>query len=244
MNSKGELQELCQKRGCGLPEYCSVSSDGPSHSPLFVRQVTVVWENQTITQRGEGRSKRDADKVAANEMLQLLKADTVGKIPPSSCVVTNHVCVQREYDDVYSEPVASPTRFKVTLGELLQADHHPTPQYTVSSERGPPHRKEFTVKCTIVLGQKQVEQVGEGSTKKIAESNAAKNMLTFLQDGGGSTQVSGGPLFPHLFHSIPLQVSDGGSTQVSGGGSIQVSDGGSIQVSRHHLLKCSHMHLL
>ncbi len=83
MNSKGELQELCQKRGCvQLPVYNSVSSDGPSHSPLFVRQVTVVWEDTTITKRGEGRSKKEADKMAAQEMLQRLKADTVRELLP------------------------------------------------------------------------------------------------------------------------------------------------------------------
>ncbi len=106
------------------------------------------------------------------------------------------------------------------LGELLQGDHHSPPQYTVLSERGPPHRKEFTVTCTIILGQEKVESVGEGSTKKIAESNAAKNMLTFLQDNDS------GPLPPTLPPFISPQTESGGPPTLSGGGGpTQVSTG-------------------
>ncbi len=111
------------------------------------------------------------------------------------------------------------------LGEVLQGHHHSPPQYTVLSERGPPHRKEFTVTCTIILRQEQVERVGEGSTKKIAESNAAKNMLTFLQDNDTGPLLLTLPPFISPQSGGPPTLSDDGPTKVSGGG------GGPAQVS-------------
>ncbi len=88
------------------------------------------------------------------------------------------LCVQ-ECEDPYNEPVTSPSQYKVSLSELLQQNQLPLPQYELVSTKGPPHKREFTVKCTI-NGPNALEQFGYGSTKKLAESDAASKMLSHL----------------------------------------------------------------
>ena len=60
-NPKGALQEYAQKEGFGIPEYSVVEESGPDHDRRFKVQVTV----STFVFRGEGRSRREAEKVAA-----------------------------------------------------------------------------------------------------------------------------------------------------------------------------------
>ena len=74
MNFKNELQELCQKRGFPVPTYSPGPSTGPSHCPTFVRRVCVKWDGEELEVKGEGHSKKEADKKAAENMLQRIKA--------------------------------------------------------------------------------------------------------------------------------------------------------------------------
>ena len=93
-------------------------------------------------------------------------------------------CDQQSTEDPYSQPVASPTRFKGELQELLQKSipFSTPPKYEVISSKGPSHKKEFTVKCVVTLWkQNQLESTGVGQTIKAAESAAARNMLHLLQ---------------------------------------------------------------
>jgi len=66
---------------------------------------------------------------------------------------------------------------KTSLQELLQAEGAPAPMYRVVEESGPPHRRLYRVRVTHegrVLGE------GEGLSKKIAEQEAARRGLAFL----------------------------------------------------------------
>lgn len=67
---------------------------------------------------------------------------------------------------------------KSRLQELIQATHKTLPLYTISSETGPEHKKEFIV--TVSYNKKELG-VGKGSSKKEAEEQAAKNALEFLK---------------------------------------------------------------
>lgn len=60
-NPKGTLQEYAQKEGFGIPGYAVVEEGGPDHDRHFKVQVTV----STFVFRGEGRSRREAEKDAA-----------------------------------------------------------------------------------------------------------------------------------------------------------------------------------
>ncbi len=68
INPKGDLQELLQSISPRIPVYELVSQSGPEHEKTFVSQV--VWEDIVLGQ-GSGRSKKQAETVAAFEALQL-----------------------------------------------------------------------------------------------------------------------------------------------------------------------------
>ncbi len=79
--------------------------------------------------------------------------------------------------------------FKSALQETLQATGRPQPSYVLVKEAGPEHSKTFTVEARL-LGPRtshHAEFVGraEGSTKKRAEQEAARQLLEYLQTPAG-----------------------------------------------------------
>jgi ribonuclease-3 len=68
INPKGQLQELLQTISPRSPVYEFVSQSGPEHEKTFVSQV--VWEGIILGQ-GSGRSKKQAETVAALEAMEL-----------------------------------------------------------------------------------------------------------------------------------------------------------------------------
>lgn len=65
-DGKTRLQEWAQAQGLGTPEYVVLSRDGPDHAPTFVLEVRVDGRKPC---QGTGGSKRDAEQVAAEKML-------------------------------------------------------------------------------------------------------------------------------------------------------------------------------
>ena len=70
IDGKTALQELTSARNLGLPEY-QVSETGPDHDKSFSAQVLV---NGKLISSGEGKSKRDAEQVAARSAYLILNA--------------------------------------------------------------------------------------------------------------------------------------------------------------------------
>jgi ribonuclease III len=66
LNPKGTLQEFTQKKGLGIPDYKVIEQSGPDHDRRFVVEVTI----STFGYRGEGRSRREAEKNAAKKAVQ------------------------------------------------------------------------------------------------------------------------------------------------------------------------------
>ena len=69
---------------------------------------------------------------------------------------------------------------KTALQEYVQKKYKARPIYEVIDERGPDHRKEFTVRL-LVNGREIV--TGEGPSKRKAEMNAARISLQKIEDG-------------------------------------------------------------
>ena len=65
-DAKTALQEWTQARGMGLPIYKVVSEGGPAHFPTFEIEVQVVGY---VPASGKGKSKRLAERIAAEQML-------------------------------------------------------------------------------------------------------------------------------------------------------------------------------
>jgi ribonuclease-3 len=63
---KTALQELAQGRGLLLPEYSVVGEVGPDHHKIFIVEVRVG----SLSARGEGSSKKEAQQQAAKMALQ------------------------------------------------------------------------------------------------------------------------------------------------------------------------------
>jgi len=76
------------------------------------------------------------------------------------------------------------TDFKSALQEALQGLGMSQPSYVLVQEAGPEHSKVFTVEARLNAkdGRGQAEFVGraQGSTKKTAEQDAARQLLTYL----------------------------------------------------------------
>lgn len=73
--------------------------------------------------------------------------------------------------------IEGPRDHKSRLQELLQGRGHPPPDYVVEVE-GPSHRPQFRVRCLIRDGP---TTVGEGSSKKEAQQEAARRALELLE---------------------------------------------------------------
>jgi ribonuclease III len=61
---KTALQEFCQKRYKAAPVYMTVDSCGPDHAKTFEVKVTIAGK---VMQSGSGRSKKEAEKQAAQK---------------------------------------------------------------------------------------------------------------------------------------------------------------------------------
>ena len=69
-NYKADLQEFTQKYNHNLPEYVTLEERGPAHDKTFI--VAVYYENKCIA-RGEAKTKKQAEFLAAKEALIKLK---------------------------------------------------------------------------------------------------------------------------------------------------------------------------
>ena len=69
---------------------------------------------------------------------------------------------------------------KTALQEYVQKKYKDRPVYEVIDERGPDHRKEFTVRL-LINGREIV--TGEGPSKRKAEMNAARISLQKIEEG-------------------------------------------------------------
>src|ERR1700758_4841889 len=89
------------------------------------------------------------------------------------------------------------TDFKSALQEAVQSLGLPQPAYVLVEEAGPEHSKTFTVEARLLTKDNRApEFVGraQGSTKKTAEQDAARQLLTYLasrsKDTDGKTARS------------------------------------------------------
>jgi ribonuclease III len=82
------------------------------------------------------------------------------------------------------------TDYKSALQERLQAEGRPQPIYALIKETGPEHQKTFTIEARLLMSNSEVEFTSraQGSTKKNAEQDAAKQVLEYLdRASAGST---------------------------------------------------------
>ena len=71
-DAKTELQEWLQARRIAVPGYRITATRGQAHAQMF--EVECAVPALSVTEHGEGRSRRIAEQAAAKRMLQVLKA--------------------------------------------------------------------------------------------------------------------------------------------------------------------------
>ena len=71
VNFKSKLLEYTQSLGSGHPRYLVHAEEGPDHNKIFSVEVCVIGESMG---RGRGRSKKEAQQMAAKDALQRLGA--------------------------------------------------------------------------------------------------------------------------------------------------------------------------
>jgi ribonuclease III len=83
--------------------------------------------------------------------------------------------------------------YKSALQEKLQAIGRPQPVYVLVKEHGPEHSKTFTVEARLASqdnnGKPEFVSRAEGSTKKSAEQDAARQLLEYLSKVQSETKA-------------------------------------------------------
>lgn len=75
---KSRFQEIAQEKFKITPRYQVIKSSGPNHAKTFIVQVLVGKEEWG---RGQGKSKQEAEQLAAKVSLKLIKKIQLDKIP-------------------------------------------------------------------------------------------------------------------------------------------------------------------
>jgi ribonuclease III len=144
--------------------------------------------------RGEDRSGlRRKSTVLSNTMEAVLGALFLdGGLEPVRAFVRRHVMGEA------AEKLARELRsgaalgnYKSALQEHLQAARAGSPVYKVKSESGPDHRKRFLVEVRLKEQGEPGKPLarGVGTTKKLAEQDAARRALTRLTSPGRAAAV-------------------------------------------------------
>jgi len=82
---KTSLQELSAERGLGVPDYV-IESDGPDHLKSFTAQVRV---GDQLYGHGVGRSKKEAEQLAAETAYGEIFENTAGSDPAAAAVAAD-----------------------------------------------------------------------------------------------------------------------------------------------------------
>jgi ribonuclease-3 len=120
-------------------------------------------------ERAGGRDKKALLADAVEALLAAVYLD--GGLEAARQAVARWVLQAVDAEDLLA------TDYKTALQELLQERRQAAPRYVVVKERGPEHRKIFTVRA-LIEGREVAE--AEGQTKKAAEQEAARIALQDL----------------------------------------------------------------
>ncbi|GAB5575784.1 interferon-inducible double-stranded RNA-dependent protein kinase activator A isoform X2 [Prionailurus iriomotensis] len=153
-----------------IPVYECERSDVQIHVPTFTFRVTVG----DITCTGEGTSKKLAKHRAAEAAINILKANaSIWHFP----------------DPLMPDPSKQPKNQLNPIGSLQElAIHHGwrLPEYTLSQEGGPAHKREYTTICRL----ESFMETGKGASKKQAKRNAAEKFLAKFSNISPENHIS------------------------------------------------------
>ncbi|XP_018417124.1 PREDICTED: interferon-inducible double-stranded RNA-dependent protein kinase activator A [Nanorana parkeri] len=146
------------------PVYTLEKAEGQAHNPSFTFRVAIG----EISCLGDGPSKKIAKHKAAESALNILRGDATLNLPMTE-PITRDVAKQTA-NQTQENPIG-------TLQELAVQKGWRLPEYFVSQEGGPAHKREFTLSCQV----ETFVETGSGTSKKVAKRIAAEKLLAKLQ---------------------------------------------------------------
>ncbi|KFP07858.1 RISC-loading complex subunit tarbp2, partial [Calypte anna] len=175
------LQEYGTRLG-KTPGYDLLKAEGQAHQPNFTFRVTV----------GDISCTAASPHLGASSPSQGLSGSILGTVPS---ILGPVLPIRASADPFWGQFLPFWGLFSL-LGPQASADpfwgHFPPfwvpflppqelvvqkgwrlPEYTVTQESGPAHRKEFTMTCRV----ERFLEIGSGTSKKLAKRNAAAKML-------------------------------------------------------------------
>lgn len=204
------LQEYGTRIG-KTPVYDLLKAEGQAHQPNFTFRVTVGDTSCT----GQGPSKKAAKHKAAEVALKHLKGGSMlepaleesssfslldSSLLEDAPVIAAEVAAPvpsallTRSPPMEMQPPVSPQQSECNpvgaLQELVVQKGWRLPEYMVTQESGPAHRKEFTMTCRV----ERFVEIGSGTSKKLAKRNAAAKMLLRV-------------------HTVPLDARDGNEAE-------------------------------
>ncbi|XP_068101533.1 interferon-inducible double-stranded RNA-dependent protein kinase activator A isoform X1 [Hyperolius riggenbachi] len=145
------------------PVYTLEKAEGQAHNPSFTFQVTIG----EISCSGEGPSKKMAKHKAAEAALNILRGDANLNLPVPEPVTRD--ASKQPANQAQGNPIGSLQELAVQKGWRM-------PEYFVSQEDGPAHKREFTLSCRV----ETFVETGSGTSKKVAKRIAAEKLLDKL----------------------------------------------------------------
>lgn len=125
----------------------------------------------------------EGERAAGGMKQENLLADSmeaiIGAIYIDSGLKACHDVIQGLWGEkvhVLKEP---PIDAKTGLQEWAQARKKPVPKYEIVKREGPDHAPFFHISVTV---EGYAPQIGEGSSRRIAEKDAAKKLLNYLEE--------------------------------------------------------------
>ncbi len=150
-------------------------------------------------ERSGGRKKAALLANAAEALIAAVYLDAATSDAPHDGLVAARDVIQRHVIDpslpaLLVEAASGPNigDYKSTLQEFLQSEHRGQPQYVVTGQTGPDHRKRFLVEVRIPDSPSPRLARGVGNTKKHAEQEAARRALLKLRATPLRTPASSG----------------------------------------------------
>lgn len=146
----------------------------------LVRKETLVDVAKVIDLDHYMKMKRERSS-SENKRLDTLLSDgceaLIGALYLDGGLEIPHSFIHRYWNDLLKETDEPPRDAKSILQEWIQGKGKPHPEYVVLSASGPAHAPRFVVEVKI----EGVEPAqGEGSSKRLAEKDAAQNMLNMI----------------------------------------------------------------
>ncbi len=150
-------------------------------------------------ERSGGRKKAALLANAAEAIIAAIYLDASTQDSPhggllaARRVIQEHI-VEPSLPALLLEAAAGPNigDYKSTLQEFLQSERRGQPEYVVTGQTGPDHRKRFLVEVRLPGSPQNRLARGVGNTKKHAEQQAARRALLKLRPDPPSRAASGG----------------------------------------------------